>query len=232
MRSQMGPEDDIWPRGYVCNRHRLHTALGRTAFGRISLLVGGNVIGDSSDGNDLLMALGRLVHPVILPGRIYDHLFADLSAKELIDRFWQTRFGDDVDDSVTFRTYSKLVYWVVLSSYDLEGFESVFVVVLQQPPGQIKVVWRRKHDSVTSSATVAESDYKSTVVECYRWLSRAADVTDSYFEWLQTSTEVRQQIRASICTKSPRMRLPENEVELLTEELSSFSRTYRGKKWP
>jgi hypothetical protein len=148
----------------------VRTVQGRNIVGDLWLWANGLRIGDELSGVDLPLILDRLAGPLRLSERRHDDFFDQFTKEEVVEFFLSLIFTED--DSIGEASDIGFLFYrfLVISAYNLEGFDSVFLVLLGRSDGRDRLIWKHKNHPAVYELLLDPGEYDTCVISCFDWL--------------------------------------------------------------
>ncbi|HZZ72524.1 MAG TPA: hypothetical protein VFE24_09740 [Pirellulales bacterium] len=181
---------------------------GGFIIGDLWLWADGMRIGDEISGVDLPLILSCLSGPLRLGDSRHDVFFDQLSKEQVADFFYKLLFTEEefADEVATmgflFRRY------LVISAPDLEGFDSVFLLLLGLSDGRDRLIWKYKGTEAVHEMLLDPGEYDGCVLSCFDWLEKQTGYRSQQRTWLGLGEPQRKELRKAILARRPQLGEP------------------------
>lgn len=139
----------------------------RNPIGDLWLWASGEKLGDCVSGVVLPFVLEVLSNPLRLRNERHCHLFDRMTANQVVDFFRGVVIdGTSVPEYIkhTIELFSR---YLVISAQDLEGFDSVFLILIGCPDGRDRLIWQVKGVVNASERVLERDEYDESVLELF-----------------------------------------------------------------
>jgi hypothetical protein len=173
-------------------------------------------IGDEISGVELPLILSRLSGPLRLKDRRHSDFFDPMTKEQIVDFFFKLTFTEDriTDDmmGIGFLFYRHLV----ISAHSLEGFDSVFLLLLGRNDGKDRLIWKHRIDDSVHEMLLEPGEYDSCVLSCIDWVHNQTGYQSWERKWLALQDSEREALRRAILLQHPDLGQPDQQ-ELLDQ---------------
>ena len=200
---------------------------GRNIIGDLWLWANGHRIGDEISAIDLPLILYRLSGPLRAQDFRHDVFFDRLTEEQVAEFFFELVFGEEkVTDELApiglhFHRY------LVISAPDLEGFDSVFLILLGRTDGRDRLIWKYKGTETTHEILLEPDEYDACVLSCFDWLEEQTGYRSPQRDWLALEELQRDELRRAILARHPHLGEPDQRVLLDQAAIEELNRRNR-----
>jgi hypothetical protein len=183
----------------------IRNASGGHSIGDLWLWGDGLRIGDEISGVDLPLVLAALSGPLFIGGRRHNGFFDTLSKEQVAEFFTKLVFTEEkvacglesVADS--FRRY------LLISAPDLEGFDTVFLILIGSRGGGDRLIWKYKGEPHVHEELLGAGEYDSIVLVCLDWVQQQTGYRSPQRAWLGLPHAGRDELRRGVVSQRPEL---------------------------
>jgi hypothetical protein len=206
--------------GIECNV--LNTSAG-LHIGDLWLWADGQRIGDQTSAVDLPLVLAALSGPLFIRDRRHDVFFDSLTKEQVAEFFGKLVFTDETLADRVAKSANVFRRYLLISAPDLEGFDSVFVLLIGAGDGGDRLIWKCKGTHDVHEVKLDFFEYDICVLSCLDWVHQQTGYRSPQRTWLGLQKQERQKLRQAILLIRPELREPEqwerlDEVAAVTME--------------
>jgi hypothetical protein len=171
-------------------------------------------IGDELSSVELSYDLDCLSGPIYIRGHRYVEIMDRLSKEDAVDLFYRFICEEDAlpEEMADFARHFRRN--LVVSANDMEGFDSVFVILLGCKDGGDRLIWRTKESKITHEVLLDSGEYDGCVLACYDKLEELTGYRSVARTWLGLSEHRRDEIRRSVLRQNPSFGRPDRWEQL------------------
>jgi hypothetical protein len=93
-----------------------------------------------------------------------------MSKDQVVDFFSKLIFTEEKFTADSRRIGDLFYRYLVISAYSLEGFDSVFILVLGRNDGSDRLIWKYKGQDVVHEMQLDCGEYDAGILSCLDWL--------------------------------------------------------------
>jgi hypothetical protein len=201
---------------------------GEVLIGDVWLWANGLRIGDEISGVDLPLVMSRLSGPLRLHDRRHNAFFDRLTKEQVVLFFYDLIFTDrcfpneEASLGFLFRRH------LVISAPDLEGFDSVFLLLLGCDDSMDRLIWKFKEDETVHEILLTSGEYSACVLSCFDWVEEQTGYRSRERSWLDLQEFQREELRQAILLQHPHLG-EQDKPELLDQvAIEDLNRTRKG----
>jgi hypothetical protein len=116
---------------------------------------------------------------------------------------------------------------LVISAPDLEGFDSVFLILLGRTDGRDRLIWKYKGTETTHEILLEPDEYDACVLSCFDWLEEQTGYRSPQRDWLALEELQRDELRRAILARHPHLGEPDQRVLLDQAAIEELNRRNR-----
>jgi hypothetical protein len=194
--------------GIECSLMRSYQ--GQSIIGDLWLWAKDLRIGDKVSGVDLPLILDKLAGPLRIKDRCQDDFFDRLTKEQVVDFFKKLIFTNEKVAEVVAERGLLFRRYLVISAPDLEGFDSVFLILLGRSDGGDRLIWKWNETETVHEFHLDRGEYEACVLSCFDWLEEQTGYRSPQRSWLGLQEYQRDELRRAILTQRPQLHKPEN----------------------
>jgi hypothetical protein len=154
--------------------------------------------------------------PLLLKNHRHDPHFDQMSKEQVAAFFFKLIFTEEKIANDMARIGHHFRRYLVISAPDLEGFDSVFLLLLGRSDGRDRLIWKYKGNDVVHEMLLDRGEYDAGVLSCLDWLEEQTGYRSREREWLGLRESQREELRQAILVQRPHLGEPDQR-ELLDQ---------------
>ncbi len=177
----------------------------RFYIGDLWLWADGQRVGDEVSSVDLPLILAALSGPLFIGDRRHDEYFESLTKDQVADFFRKLVFGEEPVPDGAKLVANMFRRYLLISAPDLEGFDSVFLLLLGAAGGRDRLIWRYNDSSVAYESYLDPNEYDKVVLSCLDWVEQQTGYRSPQRTWLGLEQARKQELRRLVVQQHPEL---------------------------
>ena len=162
----------IGTRGHFGIECDIGRAEGHSIVGDLRFWANGQRIGDEVSAVDIPCMLEHLSGPMYIGKQRCIPFLDSLTKEEIADLFHRYLFTEENFSEEVAEVVDFCCQRLMLSAPDVEGFDSVFVVLLGRVDGRDRLIWKYRGTDEVHEALLSNGEYDACLLSCFDFVEK------------------------------------------------------------